>query len=147
MFEVSAQVKEALADLAVAAVGLAGAYAAYFLHQMTRHVRERTKQIEDQGKATALWRAMEQVDEIATKVVDKFEQTVASELREKVKTGQADRAELVSLGKKAVSEVVNTLAPEVLHVLINNLGDYRAYIESTVESKVRQVKQESQTAA
>lgn len=143
MFELSAQVKEGMADVAIAAMGLAGAYATYFIHQATSHIKEKTKTMKDQSKAVILLHAMDQVDNIATKVVDKTEQTIASELRAKVKSGEVDRQELLALGEKAVSEVINTMAPDVLHVLSESLGDYRAYIESTVESKVRQVKQEA----
>jgi pyrroline-5-carboxylate reductase len=147
MVELSEQIREALTDVAVAGVGLAGAYAVYLFHQLTRNIKEKTSLIKEQKKAAIINWAMDQVDEMATKAVEKFEQTVAAELRKKVKAGEANRSGLLELGNKAVNEVMATLAPEALRVLRECLGDYRAYIENTVESKVRQVKQEERVSA
>lgn len=147
MFELSAPVKEALTNVAVAAVGLAGAYAVYLFHLGTLHIKEKISMLKDQKKAAAINRAMDQVEELSAKAVEKFEQTVAAELRAKVKDGKADRSELLELGKRAIDEVIRTLAPEALQVLKDNLGDYLAYIENTVESNVRQVKQETSVSA
>lgn len=143
MIELTTPVKEAITNVAVAAVGLAGAYLVYLIHLVTQHIKEKISMMKDQKKAAAINRAMDQVDELSTKAVEKFEQTIAAELRDKVKAGEADRRGLLELGTRAVNEVISTLAPEALKVLEDYLGDYRAYIESTVESRVRSMKQEN----
>lgn len=138
-------VKNALADVAAAAVGLAGAYTVYMAGQLKEYIKKKTELIAGQAKADAFYHVLDQVDEIASKIVQKTEQTVAAELRSMVKAGTADRLQLLELGKKAVDDVVNTLGPDALQVLAAAMGDYKGYIESTVESKVRQLKQENQS--
>lgn len=145
MFELSVPVKEALANVSMAAVSLAGAYAVYLCHLVTLNIKEKTRIMKDQKKAAAVNRALDQVEELSTKAVEKFEQTVAAELRAKVKSGEADKSGLLELGKRAVDEVISTMAPEALQLLEVYLGDFRVYIENTVESRVRQVKQEKPT--
>lgn len=139
--QLAAKVMEVLVEVLIGVLSCAGAYAAYYLHQATAHVREKTALMQDQAQASIVWRTMQQLDEVATKAVEKFEQTTAADLRQQVKDGKVDRSALLEIGKQAYDEVVKTLGPEALAVLETNLGDYVAHINNTIESKVYQLKQ------
>lgn len=132
---------EVLVEVLIGIFSLAGAYAVYYLHQAAAHIQKKTEQMQDQAQASILWRATQQLDDVATRAVEKFEQTVAATLRQEVKEGKADREALLKLGQDAYDEVIKTVGPEVLAVLQENFGDYVTYIKNTIESKVFQVKQ------
>jgi len=132
---------EVLVEVLIAILSLASTYAVYYLHQAAKHIKEKTAQMQDQEQASILWRATKQLDDVATRTVEKFEQTIAASLRQKVKAGIADRAELLKIGQEAYDEVIKTVGPEVLAVLQENFGDYVTHIKNTIESKVFQVKQ------
>lgn len=140
--QLAVKATEVLADVLIGVVSCAGAYAAYCLHHASAHIREKTATMKDQAWAGMVWRAVQQLDEVATKAVDKFEQTVAGDLRQQVKDGKVERAELLAIGKQAYVEVIETLGPETLSILQESFGDYTAHIKNTIESKVYQLKQE-----
>lgn len=131
------------AEVLIALVGLACAWAVYYLNNAAKKIA-RDAQAATVRDATALfWDAVKRLNDVAEKTVAKFEQTIAAELRQAVKDGRADRAELLAVGRKAYEEVLATLGPAMVQVLEANLGDLRGYVEATVEAKVRELKERS----
>lgn len=138
--QVSAQMHEAVVNVAAGLVALGAAAASYYLKKSADKLKAETGRIQDQAKAQLMWHAIERLEDTAEKVVAKMEQTVAGELREAVKDGKVDRAELKALGKKACEETLQTLEPEVVQVLQENMGDLQAYVMNTIETQVLQLK-------
>ena len=138
------QIQPAVMDLVVsvatALVGLASACAIYYIRQATAKVQAETARIQDQAQAELIRHATQRLEDVAEKTVAKIEQTVAGELRQAVKDGKVDRAQLLALGKKAYDEVLATVEPEVVQVLQENLGDLKSYLESTIEAQVKKLK-------
>ncbi len=79
--------------------------------------------------------------ELAVMAVETFEQTVAGELREKVKAGTAPRSALVEVGKMAVDEIYTNLDGKLIPVLNAIIPDLKHYLASLVESKLLELKQ------
>lgn len=138
--QLSTQVSEALVNVTTGLVALGAAAATYYLKKGAEKLKAETSRIQDQAKAQLMWHAIDRLDDTAQKVVTKTEQIMAGQLREAVKDGKVDRSELEALGQKACKEIIQTLEPEVVRVLEENLGDLQAYVTSTVESQVRQLK-------
>ena len=94
--------------------------------------------------ASAFGAAESILNTITNTVVGKIEQVSARDLRNLVKSGQADREELVALARKAYEEIVTTVQPEVLRELNGVVADSEAYILSKIEDAVRKVKLQSE---
>lgn len=139
--QLSAQMNEALVNVAASLVALGAAAATYYLKKGADKLKAETKKIEDQAQAQLMWHAIDRLEDTAEKAVTKTEQTVAEQLRQAVKDGKTDRSELIALGQKACQEVLQMLEPEVVNVLSKNLGDLQAYVESTVETQVNRLKE------
>lgn len=139
--QLSAQMNEALVNVAASLVALGAAAATYYLKKGADKLKAETKKIEDQAQAQLMWHAIDRLEDTAEKAVTKTEQTVAEQLRQAVKDGKTDRSELIALGRKACQEVLQMLEPEVVDVLSRNLGDLQAYVESTVETQVNRLKE------
>lgn len=85
----------ALANIVLAVIALAGAYAVYYIRLAGAQVKAQTKKIEDESARALLEDALDDVERLATKAVGYTEQTVAKALREAVKAGTGDRKSVV----------------------------------------------------
>lgn len=72
-----------------------------------------------------------------------IEQTAAKELRALVKSGKADKAELIALSQKAVSEIIDNISDDYKTVLKTTVTDLSGYIKNAVEVKVAEIKKEN----
>lgn len=127
-------------EVLVALLGLGCAYLTMYLRQAATKVKAETAKISDQRQAELVRQAVDRLDDVAAKTVQKFEQTVAGDLRTKVKAGEVDRSQLLDLGKQAYEEVLKTIEPDVRQVLEDTLGDFETYVKNTIETQVHQIK-------
>lgn len=135
-------VKELLLTLALGVVTLAGSYAAYYIKLGTAKVQAQTAKIEDEYARSVFDNAVADVAELAGVTVAAIEQTTAKSLREAVKLGKADRAELVALGQQAFDEVKAAIAPEAQQVITATVGSFDEYLRKVVEAEVLRIKQQ-----
>lgn len=127
-------------EVLVALVGLGCAYLTLYLRQAAARVKAETEHIRDQQQAELVRQSVDRLNDVAAKTVRKFEQTVATDLRNKVKVGEVDRGQLLDLGKQAYNEVVKTIEPDARKVLEETLGDFETYVKNTIETQVHQMK-------
>ena len=140
--------KEMIMD-ALVTIGSAGAIAVLGFGMRwigTKISTQKQKAVE--AKNTALASAFGTAESILTTITDtvvgKIEQVTAGELRVLVKSGAADREQLVGLAKEAYNEIISTVQPEVLSELSGVIADSEAYILSKIEDAVRKVKLQSE---
>lgn len=138
---ITSAASDALVNVVLAVIALAGAYAVYYIRLGASKVKAQTAQIKDEAGRKLLDNALDDVVNLATVSVNAMEQTTARELRDAVKIGKADREELVALGKKVFDEVKAAIAPEAQRVITKNLGDFDAYLTKCIEDAVLKVKQ------
>ena len=131
----------ALANIVLAVIALAGAYAVYYIRLAGAQVKAQTKQIEDKTARELLENALDDVVNLATVSVNAMEQTTAQAIRDKVKEGKVNRAELLKLGRDVFNEVKAAIAPEAQEVITKNLGSFDAYLTKCIEDAVLKVKQ------
>ena len=130
----------ALANIVLAVIALAGAYAVYYIRLAGAQVKAQTKQIEDKTARELLENALDDVVNLATVSVNAMEQTTAKAIRDGVKAGLNSKEELVILGKKVFCEVKAAIAPEAQRVITENLGSFDAYLTKCIEDAVLKVK-------
>ena len=130
----------ALANIVLAVIALAGAYAVYYIRLAGAQVKAQTKQIEDKTARELLENALDDVVNLATVSVNAMEQTTAQAVRDKVKAGKVDREELLKLGRDVFKAVKDAIAPEAQKVITNNLGSFDAYLTKCIEDAVLKVK-------
>ena len=118
----------ALANIVLAVIALAGAYAVYYIRLAGAQVKAQTKQIEDESAR-------------ATKAVGYTEQTVAKALREAVKAGTGDREKLLALGRDVFNEVKREIGPETQEIIVKHMGSFDNYLEQCIENAVLKIKQ------
>ena len=132
----------ALANIVLAIIALAGAYAVYYIRLAGAQLRAQTEQIKDETARNLLENALDDVANLATVSVNAMEQTMAQAVRDKVKEGTANREELLELGRKVFREVKAAIAPEAQRVITQNLGSFDAYLTKCIEDAVLKVKRD-----
>lgn len=130
----------ALANIVLAAIGLAAAYAVYYIRLAGARVKAQTKQIEDESARKVLEDALDDVVNLATVSVNAMEQTTAQAIRDGVKQGVKDRDELLALGRQVFNDVKAAITPEAQRVITENLGSFDAYLTKCIEDAVLKVK-------
>ena len=131
-----------LVNVALAVIGLAGAYVVYYIRLAAAQAKTQTKRIEDTAARELLENALDDVVNLATVSVNAMEQTTAQAVRDKVKEGKADREELLELGRKVFREVKAAIAPEAQRVITQNLGSFDDYLTKCIEDAVLKVKRD-----
>ena len=137
---ITSAASNAIANIVLAVIALAGAYAVYYIRLAGAQVKAQTKQIEDKTARELLENALDDVVNLATVSVNAMEQTTAQAVRDKVKAGKVDREELLELGRKVFQEVKNAISPEAQRVITKNLGSFDAYLTKCIEDAVLKVK-------
>ena len=128
MEAIQSAASEALLNVVLAVIALAGAYAVYYIRLGASKLKAQTARISD-------------VERLATLSVGATEQTTAKALREAVKSGNASREELAALGRRVFEEVKGSIAPEAQRVITENLGSFDRYLTNCIEDAVLKVKQ------
>jgi hypothetical protein len=141
MEAITSTLTEVLVNIALAAITLLGAYVLYYIRVGVDKVKAQAAQLKDERARKLLEDALDDVVNLATVSVNAMEQTTARELREAVKTGKADREELIALGKKVFDEVKASVSPEAQRVITENLGSFDSYLTKCIEDAVLKVKQ------
>ena len=140
MEAIQSAASEALLNVVLAVIALAGAYAVYYI-RLGASLKAQTARIADEAGRKALEDAISDVERLATLSVGATEQTTAKALREAVKSGNASREELAALGRRVFEEVKGSIAPEAQRVITENLGSFDRYLTNCIEDAVLKVKQ------
>lgn len=137
---ITSAASNALANIVLAVIALAGAYAVYYIRLAGVWVKAQTKRIEDETAREQLENALDDVVNLATVSVNAMEQTTAKAVRDKVKEGKANREELLELGRKVFREVKAAISPEAQRVITENLGSFDDYLTKCIEDTVLKIK-------
>ena len=132
---------DALLNVVLAVIALAGAYGVYFIRLGAAKLKEQTAQIKDEAGRKVLEDALDDVVNLATVSVGAMEQTTAKALRDAVKSGKAKPEELAALGKQVFDEVKAAISPQAQQVITDNLGSFDKYLTAVIEDAVLKVKQ------
>jgi|GEM_PF-605606 len=119
---------DALLNVVLAVIALAGAYGVYFIRLGAAKLKEQTAQIKDEAGRKVLEDALDDVVNLATVSVGAMEQTTAKALRDAVKSGKAKPEELAALGKQVFDEVKAAISPQAQKVITDNLGSFDKYL-------------------
>lgn len=139
---ITSAASDALVNVALAVITLAGAYGVYYIRLGAAKLKEQTAQIKNEGGRKMLEDALDDVFNLATVSVGAMEQTTAKALRDAVKSGKADREELLALGKQVFDEVKAAVAPEAQQIITENLGSFDKYLTAVIEDAVLHIKNE-----
>lgn len=140
MQEIQTVLNESLMTLATGVISLLSAYGVYYLRKASDKVREQAAQIKDERLRRQLDNAIHDVGILLNTTVGAIEQTTAKKLREAVKDGKVDRAELEALSKQAFAEIKAKVKPEAQKVIKENLGSFDEYLSNMIEFKVLELK-------
>lgn len=130
-----------LTNVMLGILSLAGTYAIYYIRLGALKLQAQTTQIADEKARQLLDNAVQDVTGLVTLSVGAMEQTTAKALREAVKAGTKDRAELVVLGKEVFNDVKKQVGPETQRIITENLCSFDAYLKKCIENEVLKVKQ------
>ncbi len=133
-------VNQVLAAVVCAAVTALAGWAVTLIGRWKKLLQAETDNINDERARTAVKAAVDRVGELALMAVETFEQTVAGELRAKVKAGAAPREALAAVGKMAVDEIYTNLDKKYIAALNEAIPDLPHYLASLVESKLLEMK-------
>lgn len=139
---ITSAASDALVNVVLAVIALAGAYGVYYIQLGAAKLKEQTAQIKDEAGRKVLEDALDDVVNLATVSVGAMEQTTAKALRDAVKNGTASREELLALGKQVFDEVKAAITPEAQQVITDNLGSFDKYLTAVIEDAVLHIKNE-----
>jgi hypothetical protein len=131
-----------LVDVLTALLALATSYASYYIYKLSARLKADTQKIKEEQQLALADTAIDRINDLALKTVERFEQTIAGELRQAVKDGKADRNELLAIGRKAYQEVWDQLSDDMKAAASAEISDVKKYIEDTVEAMVRRIKEQ-----
>lgn len=134
------QVQQVLVNVLTALISLGGAYIVFYVNKLVAKVKVETEKLQDEKQQKLFEDALNRVNDLIQKTVAQIEQTSAKQMREAVKDGKVDKAELEALGTLAVNNVYNQLTTDTKVVLSAELTDVEAYIQSAVEAAVLNLK-------
>lgn len=137
------QLQQALVNVIIALIGLAGAYGVFYLNKLTVKVKLQTEQLKDEKQKKLLSDAIDRINDLAQKTVAQIEQTTAKDLRKAVADGKVNKAELEDLGKQAAMEVYSQLSSDAKTILSQEMNDVQDYIMKTIESSLLNLKNSS----
>jgi len=147
MQELQSTLNETLISIGIACITLAGAYATFYLRRLTEKLKLETEKIQDDRQKELVIEALYRLDDVANKTVSAIEQTAADIIRKDISISDGDRKEkLQELGIRAYDQIIKTLEPEYVKALNESLGDFEGYVKSTIEDKVRLMKEEKHKA-
>ncbi|WP_206458904.1 guanylate kinase [Anaerovorax sp. IOR16] len=147
MQELQSTLNETLISIGIACITLAGAYATFYLRRLTEKLKLETEKIQDDRQKELVIEALYRLDDVASKTVSAIEQTAADIIRKDISISDGDRKEkLQELGIRAYDQIIKTLEPEYVKALNESLGDFEGYVKSTIEDKVRLMKEEKHKA-
>lgn len=139
---ITSAASDALVNVVLAVIALAGAYGVYYIRLGAAKLKEQTAQIKDETGRKVLEDALDDVVNLATVSVGAMEQTTAKALRDAVKNGTASREELLALGKQVFDEVKAAITPEAQQAITDNLGSFDKYLTAVIEDAVLHIKNE-----
>lgn len=137
---ITSAASDALVNVVLAIIALAGAYGVYYIRLGAAKLKEQTAQIKDEAGRKVLEDALDDVVNLATVSVGAMEQTTAKALRDAVKNGTASREELLALGKQVFDDVKKAISPEAQQVITDNLGSFDKYLTAVIEDAVLNIK-------
>ena len=137
---ITSAASDALVNVVLAIIALAGAYGVYYIRLGAAKLKEQTAQIKDETGRKVLEDALDDVVNLATVSVGAMEQTTAKALRDAVKNGTASREELLALGKRVFDDVKKAISPEAQQVITDNLGSFDKYLTAVIEDAVLNIK-------
>lgn len=131
---------QAVIDITMAVIAFLAAYAINALHKLTGKTKLETKRLKDEEQRKLLIDALDDIEILTTMTVTEIEQTTAQALREAVKSGVGDKAELEALSKKAFDEIADALKSEAKALIEKHFGNFSKYLTKAIETKVFELK-------
>ena len=136
----------------IAAAGLS--LVTYLVESGVRIIRAELKKKKAEAAAAerqVLSVAFEGADRILETVtratVGKLEGSVAADLREKVKAGEAGYDDLCRVSETACREIIDQIKPELQTVLLECIGDLETHVRNRIETVLPGIKAEYAQAA
>lgn len=124
---------ESLVTIVIALIGLAVAYG-------THYIKKASQRLQEKSEMELVDNLIANVEHVVLVTVEAAEQRVAKDLRDAVKDGKVDRAELLAVADSVKEQVLATLSNESIELLKKTFGDIETLIENMIESAVAQVK-------
>lgn len=124
---------ESLVTIVIALIGLAVAYG-------THYIKKASQRLQEKSEMELVDNLIASVEHVVLVTVEAAEQRVAKDLRDAVKDGKVDRAELLAVADSVKEQVLATLSNESIELLKKTFGDIETLIENMIESAVAQVK-------
>ena len=120
---ITSAASDALVNVVLAIIALAGAYGVYYIRLGAAKLKEQTAQIKDEAGRKVLEDALDDVVNLATVSVGAMEQTTAKALRDAVKNGKAGR-EGMALGQYVAGMGFSNVGLGVDHSMAHTLSAY-----------------------
>lgn len=141
MDSVKITLNETMVTVLLSLLSLFAAMASYGCKKLAEKFDAQKGKIKDEGERQLFENALFDVEKLTTTTINCIEQTTAKAMRQAVKDGKTDRAELVALSSQAAQEITAAIKPEAKQIIADNLGSFEGYLEKLIEDKVLAVKQ------
>lgn len=138
--EITNAATEVLINLSLGVLTLLGALAGLYIQKGIQKLQAETAKVKDEATRNLFYDALDRLDDVAGKTVNKIEQTTKKQLMKAVEEGTMNKEALRNLAYDAYDEIVKTLEPDYLQVVMETMGDSRTYIMNLIEEKLEEIK-------
>lgn len=133
---------DALVNVVLAVIALAGAYAVYYIRLGAAKLKEQTAQIKDEAAGRCSRTPLMTSSTLRRSRWGRWSRPRRRRSGTRSRAAKASREELLALGKQVFDEVKAAISPQAQKVITDNLGSFDKYLTAVIEDAVLKVKQE-----
>ena len=107
------------------------------INKISSHLEEKISVMKDTENMELAKKSINFIEELCTTTVEYLNQEFADEIRKKISTGEADRADLFKLKDQAIERVMSQLSEETISSAKLLIEDVEKYVGDLISQEVR----------
>lgn len=139
MENLQTQLVGTLTTLIIGLLNVGVGFVIYYVNQLANGAKLKNQATKDSNQKVLIDNAIDRLNDLIQKSVIATQETLGNSIKEGVKDGSVDKAELIALKDKVLIDVQNQLTTDGSELLSKELGDINSYISNTVESVLKNI--------
>ena len=132
-----------LMPVVLALISLGASYVILYLNKAKARIQLETDKIQDDKQKALVNGAIEQLDDVALKTINLFENTLVKELKEKTDDNKLSKDDAKVVCDTVVSEIMAQLTEDSKNLLNTQSNNLEVYIRGEVETLINSIKNKS----
>jgi hypothetical protein len=139
MENLQSQLIGTLTTLIIGLLNVGVGFVIYYVNQLANGAKLKNQATKDANQKVLIDNAIDRLNDLIQKSVIATQETLGNSIKDGVKDGSIDKAELIALKDKVLIDVQNQLTNDSSDLLSKELGDINSYISNTVETVLKNI--------